>query len=419
VKEIASIFSITTATNNIPIGKKRTATVLFIVTNTSEQPLTGRAVLVADPPDGPQAAWLQFQPPQKSERRFDAHGVHDYIVEVNVPVDALAGEYLFHLDMLDVDNPDESYTAGPTVLLRVAAPQKKEEKKPFPWWIIAVAVGVLAVAGVAIFWPRDPGKIACVAEDDLDTEIYVMNADGSNAIRLTNNGALDLYPAWSPDESSIAFASDPDGLGFEIYVMNAADGSNQINLTNNNAPDFSPTWSPDGGRIAFVSRRDGNNEIYVMDAADGSNLRKLTSNNVNDSTPAWSPDGRRIAFVSNRDGNNEIYVMDAADGSNLIRLTTSDASEANPDWSPNGRRITFDSYRDGHYDIYVMNADGSKQRSLTTDDAFYAGPTWSPNGRRIAFSSERGGIYGIYVMNADGSNLTSLAPLYGDPAWSR
>ena len=82
----------------------------------------------------------------------------------------------------------------------------------------------------------------------------------------------------------------------EIYLMNA-DGSDQVRLTDNPAEDFLAAWSPDGTRIAFTSRRDENAEIYVMDA-DGSNLTRLTNNSDDDIRPAWSPDGELIAFTS-------------------------------------------------------------------------------------------------------------------------
>jgi hypothetical protein len=145
VKEMASAFSITTATNSVSIGERRDARVLFTVTNTSGRPLIGRAVLVMDPPNQSQAVWLRLQPPDGSERDFAVNGVQDYSVEVNVPADAPAGDYIFHLDMLATEDPDETYTVGPTVKLLVAEP-----KKPFPWWIILVALGILAVIVVIV-----------------------------------------------------------------------------------------------------------------------------------------------------------------------------------------------------------------------------------------------------------------------------
>jgi Tol biopolymer transport system component len=432
---MASIFSITTATNSIPIGKQRNATVLITVTNISGQALTGRAVLVMDPPNEAQVAWLQLSPPQKSERHFDVNGVQDYSIEVNVPVEIAARDSIFHLDMVDIDNPDETYTVGPGVKLLVGEPEKKE-KKPFPWWIIGVAVGVLAVIiGLVIFWPSRitplSGKIAFISLRDGALEVYVMNADGNNQIRLTNrftnNHAGGNGPAWSPDGGQIAFSSYRD-IRWEIYVMNAF-GNNPIRLTNNDADDFYPTWSPDGRKIAFASNRDGNFEIYMMNA-NGSGQIRLTDSNAFDREPAWSPDGNKIAFSSNRTGNFEIYMLDL-DSNSLSQLTTINAEDRVPAWSPNGSKIVFVSERDGNQEIYVMNADGSNPIRLTNNNTTDSAPSWSPDGSKIAFHTDRDGIdfeddpdsnYEIYAMNADGSNpirLTNNNEADWDPSWAR
>ena len=175
-----------------------------------------------------------------------------------------------------------------------------------------------------------------------NSEIFVMEADGGNPRNLTNHYAEDLQPDWSPDGLQIVFTSDRNSTwefdfrgNLDIYVMNA-DGTNLVNLTNHPAKDRSADWSPDGQQIAFASNRDGNWEVYVMNA-DGTNLINLTNHPAWDGSPDWSPDGQQIAFTSRRDRKNdndknrEVYVMNA-DGTNLVNLTNHPAWDSSTSW---------------------------------------------------------------------------------------
>jgi TolB protein len=161
---------------------------------------------------------------------------------------------------------------------------------------------------------------------------YLISTDGSGARKLPY---IPLIAVWSPDGRQIAFVHNvstglpgPGAAGSkddsEIYVMNA-DGSGTRRLTHNVGYDGEPAWSPDGRKIAFQSTKTigGNREVYVMNA-DGSGKRNLTRNPAQDGSPSWSPDGRRIAFVSNRDGRLEAHVMNA-DGSGQRSLTRRDS----------------------------------------------------------------------------------------------
>lgn len=287
----------------------------------------------------------------------------------------------------------------------------------------------------------EDGKIVFHSNRDGNYEIYVMNADGTEVARLTNDGATDISPRFNRDGTKIVFVSNRDG-NYEIYVMNA-DGTQTIRLTRNPASDVNPSFSPDGEKIVFESQRDGNSEIYVM-SFDGARTTRLTNNPVNDGWPIFSPDGGKIAFVSERAVDQpellagskrpeEIYSMHV-DGAAQTRLTFNQS----PIWgacsfSPDGTKIAFSStpgtvYQINrqtpkdvnqdlyNYDIYVVNIrDSSRKRltyNITIDPAtnyindmrsLDLDPAFSPDGAKIVWSSARSGFGQLCVMNADGT----------------
>jgi len=251
--------------------------------------------------------------------------------------------------------------------------------------------------------PPDPlSKIAFIRNDD---NIYVINADGSNLIRLTDDDDFcKVRPSWSPDGSKIAFGAvvgEIYNYKNDIYVINS-DGTNRTKLTDDGNSLY-PSWSPDGSNIAYSlpggSIRGG---IWIMNA-DGSNKIRITNSGF---WPSWSPDGSKIAFQSGA----QIYTMNT-DGTNQICITNNSLSNYCPSWSPDGSKIAFE----GGDKIYIMNTDGTNQICITNNSLSYSFPFWSPDGSKIAFLS----YSRIYIMNADGSNETMLIDKYADHfSWS-
>jgi Tol biopolymer transport system component len=299
-------------------------------------------------------------------------------------------------------------------------------------------------------FPGANGKIAfnSTPPTGAKSQIFVMNPDGSGVVQLTHEPGMNSESAWSPDGRKIAFVTsrdDPDPANCspcnsEIYVMDA-DGSNAIRLTNDAATDDSPAWSPDGTKIVFRSTRTGNGDIYSMNA-NGGGVTGLTASAGIENSPAWSPDGSKIAFS----GPNEEYPFDKdiqvmnVDGTDQINLTNDlDYDELGPDWSPDGTRIAFSidectrdefclSHYSPSYSINTMRSDGSEQSRIFFDGI---GPAWSPDGSRIALARLNCSLSGGYTtcsssdvvtINPDGSGQTNLTNNpsgsgSGTPSW--
>jgi Tol biopolymer transport system component len=303
---------------------------------------------------------------------------------------------------------------------------------------LAASVVVLGatISPAQATFPGKNGKIAFthIFQKILDegalvtSDIYTVNPDGTNLTNLTADTSTSVSegePAWSPDGTKIAFSSDLNnkspGYLDDIYVMDA-DGSNPKRLTNNDYREqFVGSWSPDGAKMVLSCYRTvwGHNEICRADADGSNNIRLTTSENSE--APAWSPDGTKIAFT----GSGGIHTMNP-DGSNQTRVT---AGGDQGDWSPDGTKIAYTRYPSGqsHSDIYIANADGSNPLNLTariSNTSNEAVPAWSPDGTQIAFASNLHEYdettYEIFVIDADGRNLKQLTNSPGtnwDPDW--
>lgn len=188
----------------------------------------------------------------------------------------------------------------------------------------------------------------------------------------TANSANNYLPAWSPDGSRIAFMSSRDGNS-EIYVVNV-DGTGVRRLTNHPAQDVTPTWSPAGNQIAFTSDRSGTPQIYLVDA-DGLNLRRLTSESYAD-RPTWAPAPfNEIAYAARTGPGYDIKVHDLAAGA-ARQITFGEGSNESPAYAPNGRHLAFTSTRSGRNQVYIIGRDGKNLRQLTKNGNNYT-PAWS------------------------------------------
>lgn len=248
------------------------------------------------------------------------------------------------------------------------------------------------------------GKIAFVSNRDGNHEIFMMNPDGSNIRRLTNNDSLDYSPSWAKDEDRIFFYSKRDGNP-EIYSLEI-ENQQITRLTHHLANDVLPVASPKGDLILFMSDRELSiRNLFIM-KSDGSEVRALTMNKYYEESPDWSPDGQKVIFTrqlrdpidTSHAGNGEIHIMNA-DGSNIKRLTYKEGYDSGAKFSPDGKKIAFYGYAHEQWDIYIMNSDGSDLINLTNDRLECYSPDWSPGGNWLVFTAGKNDNYNLWKIN--------------------
>ncbi len=207
-------------------------------------------------------------------------------------------------------------------------------------------------------------------------------------------------PAVSPDGSRIAFVSDRGGAS-NFYLVHA-DGSGEVQLTEGSDQRSSPVWEAHGRHLVFSAWAGGQSRIYAIDA-DGKGQRQIGTAPARN--PAVSPDGKSVLYADRR-----IYLA-AAEGP-AQPITTGVALEFDATWSPDGKRIAFvRSGPDRKTNIWLMNADGSEQRQLThipDGEGHVEWPVWSPDGRQIAVQA------GVYTPQKSVAHVWTVDAATGD-----
>jgi len=148
-------------------------------------------------------------------------------------------------------------------------------------------------------WSPDGSKLAYCTDDDLapprknDSDIRVIDM-ATRRITTLITGGVNTYPNWSPDGKRIAFRRMVGESNSEVFVADA-DGTNAHNITNHPAFDGWPAWSPDGSKIAFASNRNSSYQIFIMNS-DGSDVQLVANTEGRGTAPKWGRDGTRIYF---------------------------------------------------------------------------------------------------------------------------
>ncbi|MBN1122467.1 MAG: protein kinase [Anaerolineae bacterium] len=257
-----------------------------------------------------------------------------------------------------------------------------------------------------------PGRLAFFTlGESAESEIVLIDAEGSNRQVLTDNQVYDGEPDWSPDGQYLAFESMQAGNS-DIYialVVNGSLASGDIQqLTSGTEPDRHPDWSPDGTSIAYESGSGNRSEIVVVQV-DGGMLNRLTSNDTADRAPQFSPDGTQIAFMTNQRGVWEIALMDYP-GGQVTEIFDCPAADCRfPAWSPDGRFLAYNTLsEDGEAEsIYALDIATGRSMPLV-EEGENGRPAWSGDGLSLYFNRTEDDTTDLYRLDLQSRAVTRL-----------
>ncbi len=274
-----------------------------------------------------------------------------------------------------------------------------------------------------------------------DTQVYVVNPDGTHEHLVQGTTATGECPRWFADGAHIATCGAP-ALSGGSRIINPDDQT--IRDVGGDNPDlFNPCGSPspDGTLLLCETfSEDGSlNGIHLIRSSDGGDLQQVTSNPGGDDVPgSWAPDGKRIVFHRfGPNGDEGVFVVNV-NGTGLKQILPASLAFGccALDWSPQGNEIVFSRHvsQDVHSSIWILHADGSGLRQVNVQPKSACGgansdptadgcfdPGWSPDGTKIVFAKGQNGDVdaNIYTMNVDGTALTQLTHTGGSqsPDW--
>jgi TolB protein len=258
-------------------------------------------------------------------------------------------------------------------------------------------------------------KIAFKSESGGNSEIYVADYDGYNAVAVTADNTITRDPVWVPGKRVLFYTSYK--LGPVSVYTHDLQGRTRRPFARYPGMNAMAAASPDGRKVAMILSQNGSPDVYVCDI-DGGNLRQLTFTRDDESSPTWSPDSQTICFTSRTSGRAALYVV-SANGGAMRRLRTDGAINCTePDWSPDGKTIAFTANMGG-FQLCTVPAGGGTATMLKV-----AGedPSWAPNSRNLIFTRRAGGRRAVSLLDVPTKTLKDIKQTSGScsqPSWAK
>jgi len=207
-------------------------------------------------------------------------------------------------------------------------------------------------------WSIDGKKICYYSDEAVNTDVYIMNSDGTGKIRLVKNDAENSGSIWSADNTNIIYRSDEEG-NFDIFSI-GSNGNNKIKLSDDEYFEESLSLSPDGTKVLYSSGQLDSTafEVFVLDL-NTLKTSQLTENMSYGRMPLWAEGGKKIVFNSDKEGYSEIFLMNI-DGSAVKNLTNNDIEDSLINISPDGYGIFYQNFKeDGSSELMMYDLKNS------------------------------------------------------------
>ena len=256
-------------------------------------------------------------------------------------------------------------------------------------------------------------KIVFTATHDRNADIYVMNTDGSEQVRLTDHPGDDFDPTWSPTGEHIAFVSERDHAGlYDIYLMDP-NGQNIRPAFDELDYRTAPAWSPDGEKIAYYTYSPIPDwAVYFNTIGVGTPERVSAAGIHPGGFPAWSPDGIEVAFTGGTPIKWRIWIRNLQTGDKKLLLPQlKEGDQRYPAWSPDGKKLAFYWWKreENKPYIYIVNRDGKRLEKIIENATGMV--AWSPDGKKLLYKQTVEGKKQLFKIDLDARIATPLAPL--------
>lgn len=265
------------------------------------------------------------------------------------------------------------------------------------FWVAALWVGL--AAGTA--WAAE-GKVAFTSDRDGNPEIYLMDADGGNVLRLTNNKAYDDQPSLAPEGDLVAFVSNRDGNN-DLYLTDVT-GKNVKRLTHTEYAELDPRFTPDGEAVLFTTMAKGDKDVAVLNLATNE-VTVLVDDEGDQFMGAMAPDGSgAVVYVEGAD-DRELKIREA---NGTRTLVSAGGIITMPAFSPDGGTIYFASNRGGDYDVLAVPRAGGAVKEVVTWKSLEGNAVCLPDGKTLVVASDADGDLELYLCNLEGERLAQL-----------